>query len=420
MSKFRLVFLYEYRRLVLRKAFLLALLSMPLVILFAVGIGFVIDRMENDRRPVGYVDHAGLLSDPVAAPARGSLPMSPGSPKLVPLLSFESEDVARVALEAEEVQAYYVIAADYSRTKRVNLVYIEPPDHDATRQFWDFVQINLLTDLPQDVARRAVADSNLIVQWPSDTPGGAREFSQRTFLSTLAPLFGGMAFILILFLASGYLMGAVAEEKENRTMEILVTSLSPGRLIGGKVMGIIAAVLTQLVAWIAFGVLAVWIGGHVLGITLLQSLRLDVQMLVKMTAVGLPSFVMIAALMTALGATVTEVHEAQQATALFALPTMAPYWFAGPILENPGSPLAVGLSLFPPTSLSTLSLRIAFAPIPNWQIAVSSALTVCCGLATVWLAGRAFRLGMLRYGQRIALRELLKRPSAAASSHSGG
>ena len=355
MSKLGMVFLYEYKRHLFRKTFLLALFSMPLLILFAVGIGFFIDRMENDLRPVGYVDRAGLLANPVPAPARGSRPMSAGQTRLVPLHPFETEEEARAALEARELQAYYVISADYSRTKRVNLVYVEPPDPDATRQFWDFIQINLLADLPLDVASRAVADSNLIVRWPDDMPGGAREFSQSTFLSTLAPLFGGLAFIMLLFMASGYLMGAVAEEKENRTMEILVTSLSPGRLMGGKVLGIVAVVFTQLAAWVAFGVLAVWIGGHVLGITLLQDFRVDGSILVRMTAIALPAFVMVAALMTALGATVTEVHEAQQATALFALPFMAPYWIAGPILNNPASPLAVGLSLFPPTSLSTLS-----------------------------------------------------------------
>ncbi len=420
MSKLWLVFVYEYKRHAFKKTFLFALLSMPLAILLTFGIGHFFDRMENDLRPVGYVDHAGLLTDPLPAPPRGGRPMSPGAPRLVPLLAFETEEAARAALETKQIQAYYVVTADYSRSKQVNLVYFEPPTSNATRQFWDFMQINLLTDLPQDIARRAVADSNLIVRWPDSAPGGAREFSEGTFLATFAPLFGGLAFIILLFMASGYLMGAVAEEKENRTMEILVTSLSPGRLIGGKVLGIIAVVLTQLLAWIVFGVLAVWIGGHVLGITLLQSFALDVSMLGKMTAIALPSFVMIAALMTALGATVTEVHEAQQATAIFALPFMAPYWFAGQILQDPSGPLAVGLSIIPPTSLSTMSLRIGFSPVPNWQLAASALLVTCCALGALWLAGRAFRLGMLRYGQRLAFRELLSGLRASGSSHSGG
>jgi ABC-2 type transport system permease protein len=420
MSKLWLVFLHEYRRHVCKKTFLLALLSMPLVILFAFGVGYFIDRMENDRRPIGYVDHAGLLANPILPPQRGSRPMNASIPELVPLIPFETEGAAREALEGKEIQAYYVVPADYFETKCVNLMYVEPPKYNATRQFWDFMQLNLLTDLPTDIARRAVADSNLIVRWPDDAPGGAREFSQRTFLSTFASLFGGLAFILLLFMASGYLMGAVAEEKENRTIEILVTSLSPGRLIGGKVLGIVAVTLTQLLAWIGFGVLVVSIGGQVLGITLLQSFRLDVAMLAKMTVIALPAFVMVAALMTALGATVTEVHEAQQATALFALPFMAPYWFAGLLMENLNGPLAVALSLFPPTSLSTLSFRLAFAPVPNWQIAVSAALTTSSAVAALWLAGRAFRLGMLRYGQRLALRELLPGLRSAAFSLSGG
>jgi len=124
-------------------------------------------------------------------------------------------------------------------------------------------------------------------------------------------------------------------------------------------------------------------------------------------------------LMTALGATVTEVHEAQQATGLFVIPFVFPYWFAGAMLAHPNGPIAVGLSLFPPTALSTLSFRIAFAQVPNWQIAASATLTALCALGALWLAGRAFRLGMLRYGQRLALRELFTR-AKAPSSASGG
>jgi ABC-2 type transport system permease protein len=129
--------------------------------------------------------------------------------------------------------------------------------------------------------------------------------------------------------------------------------------------------------------------------------------LVAMTAaVAAPAFVMAAALVTTLGATVAEVQEAQQVTGLFALPTMIPFMLFGPIVENPNGPLTVGLSLFPVTALPTLSMRLAFSQVPTWQIVVSAALMTLCAGGAVWLAGRAFRLGMLRYGQRLNWREL--------------
>jgi ABC-2 type transport system permease protein len=405
MSKLWLVALYEYRRRVFQKSFVLMLFSLPLMIALMLGLGAFSSSMSENAAAIGYVDHAGLLADAVPAPQRAGSPNEPGVARLVPLTPFQTEEEARKALAAKEIQAYYVVSPDYFETNRVELVYIEPPGNSAGRQFWDFMQINRLADLPPEVARRAVTDSNLIVYWPDDAPGGGREFSGRTFLNNFLPLFAGFAFVMLLFMNSGYLMSAVAEEKENRTMEILVTSVSPAQIIGGKVAGILAIVLTQVVGWTVFSVLGVWIGGRCLGIGMLQNLSVDLGLVLKMAVVAAPAFVLVAALMTALGATVAEAQEAQQASAFFALPVMIPFWFIQLILENPDSPLTIGLSFFPITALPTISMRLAFAQVPSWQIGVSAALATLSALGAVWLAGRAFRLGMLRYGQRLDWRD---------------
>jgi ABC-2 type transport system permease protein len=87
---------------------------------------------------------------------------------------------------------------------------------------------------------------------------------------------------------------------------------------------------------------------------------------------------------------------------------MAPVWLGAIIIENPNSPLAIGLSLFPLTALTTFAMRIMSVPIPPWQIAVSVALLVLSAGGAVWLAARIFRLGMLRYGKRLGWREILQ------------
>jgi ABC-2 type transport system permease protein len=409
MSKLWLVALYEYKRHVFKKSFILAILSVPLIIALVIGAGWLSDILTSDNTAVGYVDHAGLLADPIPAPKPGSSPDEHSVPDPVPLIAYPTEAVAREALELGEIQAYYVIAPDYSETNRVELVYTEPPDGDVTRQFWDFMQINRLTDLPLDIAQRAVADSNLIVRWPDDSPGGGREFSQRAFLNQFLPLFAGMAFIALLFMSSGFLMGMVVEEKENRTMEVLVTSLSPTQLIGGKIVGVVAISFTQLIAWIVLAGLTLLIGGRYLDISLIQNLSLDLRILAPMVALFFPAYVMYASLMMAMGVTVAETQEAQQMTAIFIIPTMLPLWLIKPIIEHPNGPLAVGLSLFPVTALPTFSLRLAFSQVPLWQVAASVVILALSALGALWLAARAFRLGMLRYGQRLNWRELFQR-----------
>jgi len=412
MSKLWLVAKYEYVRNVFKKSFIIVILSVPLILALSIGLGWLIHRVENPTAPVGYVDHAGVLADPIPPPRRAGSPDNPSSSDLVPLIPFQTEEEARQALESKAIQAYYVVAADYRQTNRVELVYIEPPGDNVTQQFWDFMQINRINDLPPEIARRAVAGSSLIVRWPDDGPWGGREFSERTFLNNLLPFFVGILCIMLLFMSSGYLTQAVATEKENRTMEIVITSISPGQLIGGKVLGIIAVTLTQVVAWGVFAVLAVFVGGHYLGIGILQNLSLDPRIAITMLAIAAPTYVMLAALMAAVGATVAEGQDAQQVAGLFSLPVVAPIWLAVLIIENPNGPLAIGLSLFPLTALTTFAMRMMSVPIPLWQIAVSVTLLILCAVGAVWVAGRAFRLGMLRYGQRLGWRELFQRQTS--------
>jgi ABC-2 type transport system permease protein len=77
-------------------------------------------------------------------------------------------------------------------------------------------------------------------------------------------------------------------------------------------------------------------------------------------------------------------------------------------VKNASSPVVVALSLFPMTALSTLSLRSTFGQVPSWQIGASAAILVLSAAGAVWLAGRAFRLGMLRYGKNLDWRELVR------------
>ena len=97
--------------------------------------------------------------------------------------------------------------------------------------------------------------------------------------------------------------------------------------------------------------------------------------------------------------------EAQQVAGFFTIPIVIPYWFITAIMFNPNGSIAVGMSLFPLTAPLALPMRAVFTTIPIWQLVVSISLLVLLAVFAVWLAGRVFRLGMLRYGKRIRLKE---------------
>jgi len=402
MSKLWLVAKYEYVRNVFKKSFILALLSVPLMIGLNVGLGFFMESQEVNDLPVGYVDRAGLLANSIPAPVDGS-----GKP--VEFIAFQTEDGARAALEAKDIQAYYVVAADYLETKDVGLFYLEQPGKNATRQFWDFVQINLLADQPPDIAHRATLISGNVIVRSLD---GSREFpSGGPTFGIIMPLLISLAFLILLLMSSGYLMQAVADEKENRTMEVLMTSVSPTQFIGGKVLGIVAISFTQFVAWTAVTVLAIIIARSA-GIAWFQNLDLDWGTIWATVAVAIPAYVLASALMIAVGATVTSAQEGQSMGTLFSILHIIPVYVAGlVIVKAPSSSLPTVLSLLPFTALMTISMRNIFTVVPLWQVAASAAVQTVCAVGALWLAGRAFRLGMLRYGQRLNWRELMKERS---------
>ncbi len=396
MLKFWRVIRYEYWRQVRRRGFLMALLSVPLLLSAFFLIGFLFVQLESRTEAVAYIDEAGIMRPELWPPAAS------GPPRPVEMIALESETEARRALEAGEIPVYYVLDRSYIETGRVRQVYVEAPGDEAEDQFRDFVRASLLAGQPPEVQARLTEGLSLDVR----SADGRRQVSEGEWLQIFLPILAGLAFIIAIFITSGYLLQAVVDEKENRTMEILVTSVSPAQLIAGKVVGITGLGITQILVWTLFGAAAVWLGRG--RFEWLAGVRLTADGLVTLVLIFLPGYLLIAALMATIGATVTEAREGQQITGLITLPVMIPYWLFGQIMLNPNSPLAVALSFFPLTAPVALSMRTAFAVVPAWQMVLGIALLSLSAAGSLWLAARAFRIGMLRYGQRLSLRELVR------------
>jgi ABC-2 type transport system permease protein len=296
------------------------------------------------------------------------------------------------------------VAEDYAWTRDVELLFLEEPGNNATRQFYDFIQINLMAGQPSGVAHRAalLGDGVTVrsLDGQREVPAGGPSFA------IIMPLLIGLAFLFLLLMSAGYLMQAVVEEKENRTMELLTTSLSPLQLMGGKVGGIVATGLTQLSAWIAITVAAVIVANR-LGAGWFQDLSMDWGPILSTIAIAVPAYVVASSLMTAIGATTVSSQESQSIGAIFFILHLVPMWLAWMIIRTPNASLGVAMSFLPFTALLTVTLRNIFASVPLWQVILSASLQVLYAIGAVWLAGRAFRLGMLHYGRRLNLREIL-------------
>ncbi len=386
---------FEYSRHVFRKRFLLGLFSLPVFIGIMAIVILLLVRSEFNFNPIGYVDQSGLLTKPDAEADSERLA------NLVPLIAFDKEEEAQSALLDAQIQAFFVLEEDYLETRQAKLISLEEPSGFVTGQFAQFVRMKLLENFPSQVVQRLVGGNQLVVR----SIDGTRQFIQGDWIGFLLPFLVGFIFLVAVFATSGYLLQTVVEEKENRTMELLVTTISPNKLMAGKILGIIAIGWTQLIVWFSLAGLLVLIASFFIDIP--DWISISVGYLAFAIVLFVPGFVMLAALMVAIGATLTDVQEAQQVTSLITLPLFIPFWFALTLINNPYSPLAVGLSFIPFTAPITLAIRMGFAVIPDWQIGLSLGLLVICAAVAVWFAGRAFRMGMLRYGQRVAWREFL-------------
>ena len=398
MNKLLQVFKYEYTRHVLRKRFIFALLSIPVLIGVLMGISILAVVLSINTDPIGYIDHSGFLANPVQlAPTNDFL-----TPQ-VKIIPFSDEASAKTALQDGSIQAYYILDASYLQTSDARLVYLKEPDLSIQGQFRDFLRANLLASQPKDVVTRIDDGTNYTYQ----SADGTQSMASSEWFNILVPIVAGLLFIVVILTSGGYLLRAVVEEKENRTIEIIVTSLSPGQLMAGKITGNIAVGLTQILVWGAFIALFLLIGrSHFQWI---QQLQISWRYVFLMILTLIPSFVLVASLMAAIGSTTTETREAEQISGIFSLPITIPYILTMPIITNPGSPLALFLSFFPLTAPATLTLRAAFSDIPLWQEVLNIGVLVLFAAGGVWLAARTFRLGMLRYGKRLAWREIFSK-----------
>ncbi len=187
-------------------------------------------------------------------------------------------------------------------------------------------------------------------------------------------------------------------------------------MVTGKVLGILGISFTQFLTWTLFGLAVVWFGSDTLGFAWFQNASLEWEPVIKVVAIGVPTYVMAAALLFALGVIMTNGQEAQQIGGLSVLISMLPLLAIVKIGTEPNGVLAVILSMVPFFSMMTVALREVFAVVPLWQIILSAGIQSGFAIAAIWFAGRVFRLGLLRHGKRLSLRGIVTRVGTAKSA----
>jgi ABC-2 type transport system permease protein len=225
------------------------------------------------------------------------------------------------------------------------------------------------------------------------------------FLATFTMVF---ALYMTLIIYGVTVMRSVIEEKSSRIVEVLLASIKPIDLMVGKIVGVGAAGLTQVLIWAIGGLLftspALFTAKSMFG----TDIQVPLTTLVLFPFYFLLGFLLYSASFAAVGAAVNSEQEAQQFNFVVMSPIIVSMLVMMYIVRQPNAPWSVALSLFPWTAPICMFLRISVLEPPVWQIALSIAGMAGAVFVMMWLCARIYRIGILMYGKRPTLPEILK------------
>lgn len=402
MRNFLLIAKREYLEVVAKRGFILTTLAIPIGMALLIGLGILMETSGQSSLPVGYVDRAGFLD--VARQVPGAS---------IQVRAFPDEASAQTALLGGQIQAFFVFPPDYLQTLVTDLYYSDKtPGRDAWGDLDDFVRANLVAGYPPDVQARLLDGPEITVHDLTSN----RTFSESSIVNIVLPFVAAFFFFIATMLAAGYTLGVVANEKENRTMEIMLTSVTPGQMIAGKTVGLLAATLTQLAVYVVAAIIAIKVAAPY--VVELQRVEVPWTFLGIAALFFFPAYSLVAAVMVTIGSAVGELQQGQQLSGFVSLIFMLPILLSAVLMEDPAGPLAVFLTLFPTSSFLTVALRWGLGTIPVWQMAVGWVLLVATTVLMFWVAARIFRAGMLRYGQPLSFKSVLS--SLSSTGQFGG
>lgn len=430
MNKIWLVARREYISTVRRKGFIIATIGMPLffIALFGLvgGIMFLVARSAQDKAEnIGIVDESGRvkfqLLDKVKSATDNTLP--PALEQLPPMLrsrteaqgkkfaghvqfmALPSRTEAKSAFLHKTLRGYYVIPSDYLQTGVIELEIKRGAFMSDDRPGWTLVQrlvqASLLEGRVDDsLSKRLWLPPSLksLALTESGQPDNRGQFGE---VSTFAvPYFFTIFFMMSIMFSAGYLLQGVAEEKENRVIEILISSVTSDQLLAGKVLGLSGAGLTQIGTWILMVVTPIMYSLPVLGIRWSQVILAVVFFLL--------GFLLFGTLMGGFGALGNNLKESQQMSVIWTISGVSPLFFLTLLLAQPNGTFARVLSYIPLTAPITIILRTSATQVPWWDVTLSAAILIGSLFLFVRLAAKVFRLGVLMYGKRPSVVEIVR------------
>jgi ABC-2 type transport system permease protein len=412
----------EYLERVRTKSFWIATIIVPAFFFIYMAVQVASIKRTSGERRIAVVDTTGRLAPAFTAELvsrekamRKEKPGTRGIHWIVETRPVtgdleRTKEMLRKEVLDEKIYGYLVLDRALLDKDRAEYYSISVSEFVALKQMDDAINLTLL--------RRRIEDRGL-------PPSVGRELEKRIDLKTWkvttkgvteekgAGIIAALVFMVIMystFIMYGfYNLRGVIEEKTNRIVELVIASVRPTELMLGKIVGIGLVGLTQYLVWSL-----VAMNLSILGIAGLMAAGESGAPLIPLSMIGyfilffILGYFLYASIYTALGAPFNTDQEAQQLSIIPTMLIVSGMAVYPAVMNNPNGPIAVAASLFPFTAPLIMYLRTAIAEPPRWQIGLCIVILILSTIGIAWLAGRIYRVGILMYGKKPTIPEILR------------
>jgi ABC-2 type transport system permease protein len=410
----------EYLERVRSKAFRISTVLIPLAFAAIIGIGALSGKLNGGPKHIVVLSNdadfaSGVRDELMGAPESRGASAKRESELLIDVKAPATEsDLQPLVAEIEnkQIDGYLWLKVDPAKA--------QPEATYASRGSADFIGNGRMQDaighalvrrtlLRRGVKAAGVDDLLKEVELKTQTV----KHGEVTSSDAGKSFWGGyvMAFLLyfaVVFYGMNVAQSVVAE-KTSRVFEVLLSSARPQALMTGKLLGVGAAGLTQMAIWIAAVlILSASSLGTALGEGGLAAYGVTPLKLIFFFLYFLLGFLFYSALSAGFGASVSQESEVQQFSMIIVMPQLVGLMLTVYILSNPNALFVVLLSLFPPCTPIVMCLRLSAQTPPWWQLALSLVLMVAAIWGVLWVASRIYRVGILMYGKRPTLPEMMR------------
>lgn len=408
-SKIYSVAYWEFTEKVRTKSFMISLVLTP-VIMVAMGVLPTLLGMKesNEVKTFAVLDKTNQLLPAIEKTFAKKYTFDDGTPmyKFTHLSVQTSPDKAletvRNQILDEKLTGLFVIPEKVIIEKKAEYYGLNVANVRETERFFSTLEETIIS---LELEKNGI-DSSVYakISTPIDkklvkvTQDGQED--ETDFLQQFASGYGAILIVMILVITSSQLLvRSLLEEKNNRIMEIILSSCSPTELMFGKLAGLGTLGLFQAVVWMGMAAIAA---------ISFQKDFINLSSLPLILLFGISGFLLFASLMIGIGSSVTTEQEAQNITGYIVMLAVVPIMFIIPILEEPSGTTARVLSYIPFTAPMVMSSRIMLQMPPVWEIVLSLASIFGAMIVFMIISAKIFRVGVLAYGKRLTLPEIMK------------